>query len=63
MTHRIGGIIAELTMGEMAIIPLFPKTTLANRDILPTESLFMQIEIELSNKETGYLEKDMRSLQ
>ena len=104
MTHRIGGIIAELTMGEMAIIPpnvthsvafapntscyalsfymsifgeihknneqsvlflkllensaipIFPKTTLANRDILPTESLFKQIEIELLNKEVGYLE-------
>lgn len=104
MTHTIGGIIAELTMGEMAIIPpnvthsvffapgtscyalsfymsmfgeihnsneqavlflkslesstipIFPKTTLANKDILPTESLFKQIESELSNKEVGYLE-------
>lgn len=104
MTHTIGGIIAELTMGEMAIIPpsvthsvffapgtscyalsfymslfgeihksneqavlflkslesstipIFPKTTLANKDILPTESLFKQIETELSHKEAGYLE-------
>ena len=104
MTHQIGGIIAELTMGEMAIIPpnvmhsvsfapntscyalsfymslfgeihksneqavlflnslensaipIFPKTTLANRDILPIESLFKQIETELSDKEVGYLE-------
>ena len=104
MTHQIGGIVAELTMGEMAIIPpgvshsvsftpgttfyalsfymsifgeihksnkqavlflkslensaipIFPKTTLENKDILPIESLFKQIETELSNKEVGYLE-------
>ena len=104
LTHTINGITAELTMGEMAIIPpnvmhsvsfapntscyalsfymstlgmihkcneqtvlflkslenstipIFPKTTLADRDILHMESIFDQIEAELENKETGYLE-------
>lgn len=104
MVHSIGGISAELTGGEMAIIPpnvmhsvslnsntsyyalsfllsslgeineineqsilflkslensdipIFPKTTLANNDIRFTESIFTQINAEVTNKETGYLQ-------
>ena len=104
LTHQIGGISAELTGGEMAIIPpnvlhsvslssdtsyyalsfllsslgeinelnsrvilflkslessdipLFPKTTLANREIRYIESIVSQIDTEIKNKETGYRE-------
>ncbi len=104
MFHQIGGISAELTAGEMAIIPsnvmhslslsadtafyalsflpstlgeinelneptllflnslensdtpIFPKTTLADRDIQYTESLLAQIDTEFKNKEAGYLQ-------
>jgi len=45
-----------LRMLEQSDTPLFPKTTLADRDILHTESLLRHIDAELSAKESGYLQ-------
>lgn len=49
-------IILFLKSLENSAIPILPKTTLANHDIRFIESIFAQINTEIANKETGYLQ-------